>query len=75
MFGPPEDVEGECNARFRVADDYGDGIATFRCSLPPGHIGPHREDFSDMFKHKATITWEEVEDEEDEDIDFGEEDE
>ena len=43
MFGPPEDVEGQCNAHCYIADDYGDNRATIRCQLPPKHKGMHRE--------------------------------
>ena len=44
-MGPPRDIAGECNARLLISDDYGDNYATMRCSLPPGHTGPHREDW------------------------------
>lgn len=43
MFGPPEDVEGQCNAHCYVSDDYGDNRATIRCELPRNHKGMHRE--------------------------------
>lgn len=43
MFGPPKDVEGQCNCRFEIADDEGDNHATMRCQLPPGHEGEHEE--------------------------------
>ena len=43
MFGPPEDVEGQCNAHCYIVDDYGDNRATIRCQLPPNHKGTHRE--------------------------------
>ena len=43
MNGPPEDKPAECNARLYLADDYGDGTATIRCTLPEGHEGKHRE--------------------------------
>ena len=45
MFGPPEDVKGQCNARLEIADDYGDNCATMRCQLSLGHEGPHQEKF------------------------------
>lgn len=45
MFGPPDDVDGECNARLEICDDYGDNCATMRCQLPPGHGGMHREEY------------------------------
>jgi hypothetical protein len=41
MIGPPDDVEGQCNARFRVADDWLDNEHTFLCELEPGHEGDH----------------------------------
>lgn len=43
MNGPPDDVEGECNARLYIGDDYGDNHATMRCSLHAGHEGSHQE--------------------------------
>ena len=46
MFGPPDDVEGQCNARLYLADDYGDNSATMRCSLSSSHEGLHEERFS-----------------------------
>lgn len=52
MFGPPEDVEGECNAWLGIADDYGDNQATMRCSLPVGHEGDHKE-----VARRFTVTW------------------
>jgi len=45
MFGEPEDLESACNARLFSADNYGDGSATIRCQLSPGHDGVHREQF------------------------------
>ena len=45
MFGPPKDVEGQCNARLCIGDDYGDNEATMRCQLSPGHADTHREEF------------------------------
>ena len=60
MFGPPEDVEGNCNARVRIADDYGDNHATLLCQLEPGHDGRHREEFkrSKESGGKIVVTWE-----------------
>lgn len=43
MWGEPEDVEGQCNARLFVADTWGDNHATMRCQKAPGHKGLHRE--------------------------------
>lgn len=56
MYGPPKDVEGECNARLILADDYGDGRCTVRCPLEPGHDGPHKEEFKRSRK-PVVITW------------------
>jgi len=50
------DVDGECNARLFIADDYGDGSATIRCRLMPGHEGVHREEF-ERRGSTVTITW------------------
>jgi hypothetical protein len=61
MFGEPKDTENECNARLFIADNYGDGTATMRCQLVPGHDGPHKEEFSrDKDSDEANtvvITW------------------
>jgi len=43
MFGPPKDIEGQCNCRFEIADDYGDNHATMLCQLTPGHEREHEE--------------------------------
>jgi hypothetical protein len=56
MFGPPKDVEGECNARLYLGDDYGDNSATFRCQLKLNHIGPHKETFKRR-NRPVEITW------------------
>jgi hypothetical protein len=56
MFGPPEDVAGECNRRLEIGDDYGDNSCTFRCKLPQGHEGPHREEFR-TGGDTVTMTW------------------
>lgn len=53
MFGPASDVEGDCNARLFIGDDYGDNAATMRCDLALGHDGKHREK-NDRFE----VTWE-----------------
>ena len=52
MYGEPKDVEGECNARLYIGDDFGDNTATMRCSMSPGHPLPHRECCS-----RFTVTW------------------
>lgn len=57
MFGHPEDVEGECNARLFIGDDFGDNCCTMRCPLPPGHDGPHREEFKRRGR-PVCVTWE-----------------
>ena len=59
-MGPPEDVEGECNAHLYIADDYGDNSATMRCAGPPDHDGFHRETF-DHYGKVVIVTWEEDE--------------
>jgi len=61
MFGEPEDVEGQCNARLYVGDIHGEGHATFRCQLKPGHEGLHQEKYDagdDNFPNPVTVTWE-----------------
>lgn len=56
MFGPPEDVPGQCNAHLYISDDYGDNEATMRCGLEPGHEGPHKEVFS-RSGQPVVVTW------------------
>lgn len=58
MFGPPEDVEGECNARLFVGDDFGDNHCTFRCPLEAGHWGVHQERYDTGRAGKVVVTWE-----------------
>lgn len=60
MFGPPEDVPGDCNARLYIGDDYGDNRATMRCAEPAGHEPPHCEVFGGGQQH-AVVTWTEDE--------------
>jgi len=58
--GPPKDVDGECNARLSIGDDYGDNSATIRCGLAPGHDGPHKECYNAGYHgdvNNVTITW------------------
>jgi len=58
MVGPPEDVEGRCNARLRLGDDYGDNVATFLCQLLPGHEGLHEERFEHYEDNNPVcVTW------------------
>lgn len=54
MFGEPSDVDGECNARLFLADNYGDNHATIRCQLAPGHEELHQEKCRNG---TVTITW------------------
>ena len=56
MFGPPKDVEGECNAHLYLADDFGDNMCTIKCQKPPGHEGEHREEF-ERHGTPVIITW------------------
>lgn len=59
-FGPPRDVDGECGARLYVADDYGDGECTIRCSLKPHHEEPHRQTWNRDGAGRAgvvVVTW------------------
>ncbi len=56
MFGPPKNVEGECNARLYLADDYDDNRCTVRCSRPAGHDGPHGAAFQ-RAGGPVAITW------------------
>jgi len=61
MNGPQKDVEGECNARLSIGDDYGDNSATMRCQLKPGHDGPHMERYNAAYGDDVnivTVTWE-----------------
>jgi len=57
MFGEPEDVEGECNARLYIADNFGDNHATMRCQLSKGHDGSHQEVFH-RDGGEVRVTWE-----------------
>lgn len=43
MHGPPQDVDGACNAWLLLGDDYGDNTTTIRCDLPSNHEGDHLE--------------------------------
>lgn len=58
MWGPPKDVEDQCNARLYVGDDYGDNHCTFRCQLAPGHDGVHREEYRASRGGQVVVTWE-----------------
>ena len=56
MFGEPADIDGECNARLFIADNYGDNSASIRCQLALHHEGLHREQF-ERKGGLVTITW------------------
>lgn len=56
MFGEPLDIDGQCNARLYIGDNYGDGTATMRCQSPLGHDGVHRECF-EREGGPVVITW------------------
>lgn len=56
MFGEPSDVDGECNARLFIGDNYGDGTATMRCQRAPNHEELHQEQF-ERKGGLVTITW------------------
>jgi len=61
MFGPPEDIEGKCNARLYLGDDMGDGSCTFTCQLELDHEGLHKEVFNRAYPDEAgecIVTWE-----------------
>ena len=57
MFGAPKDVDGDCNARLFLGDDYGDNVCTIRCALAPNHNGLHEERF-ERGEGPAIIQWE-----------------
>ena len=68
MYGPPEPVQGQCNAELHIGDDFGDNRCTMRCKLPAGHDGMHREEYQRMLLRKSPeekpqsaqviVTWE-----------------
>lgn len=58
-MGEPEDVEGNCNARLFIGDNYGDNHATMRCQLKPGHDGQHCETYHQGWRGgTVTVCWE-----------------
>jgi hypothetical protein len=57
-FGEPRSVEGKCNARLHIGDNYGDNHATMLCGLEPGHPGLHQEIWATSHSGTVTITWE-----------------
>ncbi len=56
LTGEPLDVDGECNARLYLGDNFEDNHLTLRCSLLPKHEGLHRKEFIRHDK-SITITW------------------
>lgn len=58
MPGEPKPVEGKCNARLHIGDNYGDGHATMLCGLDPAHDGLHKEVWDSSHSGRVTITWE-----------------
>jgi len=61
MFGPPKDVEGKCNARLFLADDYGDNHCTILCGLGVAHKDMHQEKFTRPSCGRVAIQWEKAE--------------
>jgi hypothetical protein len=59
----PKKIDGKCNARLYLIDDYGDNQCTIQCELNKGHEGIHRETFYRGGK-PVNITWEIDEDSE-----------
>lgn len=57
MFGEPNDVEGQCNARLHIADNYGDNHATLRCQLEPDHTDRHQESYNAGPGNHVVVTW------------------
>jgi len=55
--GPQKDVDGQCNDRLEIADDWGDNGATMRCQLKPGHDGPHREAYKGDCGDDVVVKW------------------
>jgi hypothetical protein len=57
-YGEPQPLEGRCNARLTIGDNYGDNHATMLCQLEPGHEGLHQESYRSSVSGSVTITWE-----------------
>lgn len=57
LFGTPANIEGACNARQYLTDDYMNHQAIFRCERTPGHDGPHSETLNRPNGRTTTITW------------------
>ncbi len=45
MLGGTEKIDGKCNARLYIYDDFGDNSCTIQCQLNPDHEGEHFEQF------------------------------
>ena len=56
LTGEPLDVDGECNARLYLGDNFEDNHLTLRCPLLPKHNGPHQTEFIRHDK-PVIITW------------------
>lgn len=57
-FGEPKPVEGKCNARLYIGDNYGDNHTTMMCQLEPLHDGDHQESYQSSGSGRVTTTWE-----------------
>lgn len=53
----PRSVPGRCNARMRIADNFGDNHATMVCQRPKGHAGRHRERWQSVTGGLTIVTW------------------
>jgi len=56
-MGEPEDVQGECNARLFIGDNFNDNHATMRCQLELGHSGMHEEKYG-REPQRVIVQWE-----------------
>lgn len=57
MWGEPKDIEGKCNARLSISDNFGDGHATILCQKDLGHVGLHQESYESVGSGEVVITW------------------
>ncbi len=57
LYGEPEDIPNECNARLYIGDNFGDNHATIRCGLQKGHPGIHNEKFKRGSGNEVFISW------------------
>ncbi len=55
-MGEPDDVDGQCNARLYISDNWGDNHATMRCGLAAGHDGLHKKEYGPT-SQTVTISW------------------